>query len=397
MRRVTESPELLRRSRWRPSRWRKPAQDVERFVEGNAVQLFTDCGEVFDVMLGAIEGAKVAIWFEMYWFESKGIGQVFLEALGRAADRGVQVRLLVDAFGSFGADRSAFERLRQRGASVAEFHPLHPFQRRARLGRLTVRNHRKLVLMDFRRAFVGGLNIADQWLPRSQGGEGWRDDVVRVEGPVVLELARSFAESWREACDEPIELPQVRIERVGHMPAAVLAHTRSKAKRQTLRAYIHRLRRAEKQILIANAYFLPNLRIRAALVNALRRGVDVRIMLPGRSDVELVRYASRAVWGRLLRQGARIFEWQPSMMHSKTAVIDGEWVTTGSFNLDYVSIRNNRELNVSILDPAFAEIVREAFYRDLEQCSEVDLMEFKARSWGQRVIERVAYGLLTWI
>jgi cardiolipin synthase len=374
-----------------------PTSGVEAFVDGNLAELLRDGAEAFPSMLRAIEAAEQVVWMEMYWFDSDQIGQRFFAALVDASTRGVAVRLMVDAFGSYSTDSACFQRLRAAGAQVVEFHPLRPFQRRVRLDRLTVRNHRKLLVVDFRQAFIGGINVADAWLPVEEGGQGWRDDVVRVRGPVVSGLTESFAASWLEACGQTLGIPTEATQQIGKMKAAVLSQAHYSEKLGALQAYLTRLWQARDQILIANAYFIPNSRIRRALVMAARRGVDVKIMLPAKSDVPLVRHASRAAWGSLLRHGARIYEWQPSMLHSKTAVIDRQWTTIGSLNLDYMSLRNNRELNLSVLDDDFAAVVAASFDRDLASCREVDASEFQFRSLGERLLERVLYWFRWWL
>ncbi len=382
---------------WQSGRLASRARGAERFVGGNEVELLTDGGDVFAKMLAGIDAAERLVWLEMYWFASDQTGQLFFDALLRAQDRGVAVRVMYDAFGSFATDQQCFARLRAAGAQVVEYNPLRPFAHRAQLLKLTRRNHRKLLIVDCQVAFVGGMNLADQWQPQALGGEGWRDDVARVRGPVVGRLCESFARSWGEVTGERMALPHAEPVGTGGIPIAVLDQANFAKRRSVLAAYLLRLREARQEILIANAYFVPNRRIRAALVAALRRGVEVTIMLPGISDVPLIRHASRAVWGRLLRHGARIHEWQPSVLHSKTAVIDRRWTTIGSFNLDYVSILNNRELNLSILDEPFACIVADAFDRDLSHCIEVDAYDFQFRSLGERVAERVLYWFRAWL
>jgi len=377
-------------------RWRRSHEaPVENFVGGNRVELMTVGDLIFEHMLADIEAARRSVWFEMYWFASDRIGCRFIDALERAARRGVEVRLVVDAVGSFGTNGLAFERLRSAGAQFVWYNPIRPFQRA--IARWTVRNHRKLLIVDGMLAFTGGLNIADAWLPYDDGGKAWRDDVVRVQGPVVRELCASFCNTWEAATDEQLVLPAPGVAHPDSVSVAVIAQEQRLEKRQALAAYLHRLRSASQSILIANAYFLPNLRIRHALVAALRRGVQLHIMVPARSDIELVRHASRGVWAKLLYNGARIYEWQPSMLHSKTAVIDSRWVTVGSFNLDYISIRSNRELNVSILDQAFAQRVEASFFADRQHCTEVDPHDFRFRSLGARLGERVAYWFRAWL
>jgi cardiolipin synthase len=287
--------------------------------------------------------------------------------------------------------------LRSAGAHVVEFNPLSPLQVRFRLQRLSARNHRKLLLIDGEAAFLGGINIAEQWLPREKGGVEWKDDAVRVRGPVVKQLRRQFIESWAEGSGETLTDLELEPEVVGSLPVAVIAQRGRFHRRHAVRAYVARLRAARTSVYISNAYFLPNLRIRRALARAARRGVDVRIILPARSDVPLIRLASRGIWAPLLAAGVRIYEWQPTILHTKTAIIDQEWVTVGSFNLDYISLRTNRELNVAILDREFACGIEAQFFEDLLQCKEIDEQSHRSRPLGLRMIERVLYWARSWL
>lgn len=388
----------LRRTlgRLRPRRRLSPS-GVERFVGGNAVELVTDSGRGLEIMLEAVKRARQSIRLEMYWMDSDRIGQRFFDALRVAAERGVVVYVMYDALGSFATEGSRFDELRQSGAKVLEFNPLRPIHLRARMTRLTVRNHRKLLVVDGAIAFIGGLNIADEWVPTPEGGGGWRDDLACVRGPVLADLCESFADSWLDESGERVEMPSPSLVERGEMQAAVLAQAAHAEKRQALEAYVQRIWQAREQVWIANAYFIPNSRLRRALAHAARRGVDVRIMLPGRSDVGAVRLASRATWKRLLSAGVRIYEYLPTMLHQKTAVIDHQWTTLGSFNLDAISIRNNRELNLSVLDETFAALVSEAFTADLEHCSEVHIHEFQRRPLSDKVAERGLYWFRRWL
>lgn len=391
--------EQLRKLRWLPKR------PVETWVGGNTVQLFTHGDVAFEHMLQAIEGAQRRVWLEMYWFAADTVGLRFFQALGAAARRGVEVALLYDGWGSFGTPRTHFEQLRRTGALVAEFNPISPLEQRFRLGSLTRRNHRKLLIVDGQMAFTGGQNIADEWTATIHR-QRWKDEVVRVEGPVVPTLEASFLESWREAPSDGSDTaasPQaprgdpVWPELREGVNVAVLTQAGVRQRRGALRAYLQRLRGADRSIDIANAYFLPNPALVRGLISAAKRGVDVRIILAGKSDVPLVTFASRAVWGRLLRAGVRLYEWRQSVLHSKIAVVDGSWVTLGSFNLDYVSLRRNRELNLAIDDANFAAIATVEFEAMLRVCEQVQGETFRKRSIATRLLERLAYSLRTWL
>jgi len=372
----------------------------EHFVEGNQLRLLRNGSAAYPEMLAAIAMAEQQILLEMYWFGSDVIGQKFAAALSAAAKRGVEVAIIFDAVGSVGASAEMFADLSRASAQVIEYNPIAPWKRRFRLSRLTRRDHRKILVIDGKTGFTGGINIADYWLPLDDGGAGWRDDMVRIDGPAVAGLHDCFARVWERLRGRTLRLtaalahpPQTSSRRGYGSAVRVLGQRFLPTQREISRAYLHYLRRAERRIFIANSYFVPDRRVLRALARAARRGVDVRIIVPGQSDVDIVRHASRAVWGRLLRAGVRIFEWDESVLHAKTAVVDGLWSTIGTFNFDYMSLRMNLEVNVSVLDARFAGRLEASFLEDLELCREVSLVAFRFRPLGQRLLEYLAYRL----
>lgn len=371
------------------------------FVEGNQLRLLRNGSAAYPEMLAAIAQAQEQILLEMYWFGSDTIGQKFAAALAEAAQRGVEVAVIFDAVGSVGASDEMFAELTRAGAQVLEYNPIAPWKRRFRLSRLTRRDHRKILVIDGKTGFTGGINIADYWLSLDEGGAGWRDDMVRIDGPAVAGLSDCFARVWgrlrgRKLCvPEALRTPPPPASSRRPPPPAVrvLGQRFIRTQREISRAYLHYLRGAKERIFIANSYFVPDGRVLRALARAARRGVDVRIIVPGQSDVDIVRHASRAVWGRLLRAGVRIFEWEESVLHAKTAVVDGVWSTIGTFNFDYMSLRMNLEVNVSVLDARFAQRLESSFLEDFALCREVLLVDFRFRPLGQRLLEYLAYRL----
>jgi cardiolipin synthase A/B len=374
---------------------------AEHFVEGNQLRLLRNGSAAYPEMLSAIASAEQQILLEMYWFGSDVIGQKFAAALRAAAERGIEVSIIFDAVGSVGASAEMFAELERAGAQVIEYNPIAPWKRRFRLSRLTRRDHRKILVIDGKTGFTGGINIADYWLPLDEGGAGWRDDMVRIDGPAVAGLSDCFARVWARLGGRKLLLTEALLQppvmersRRIRLPAVrVLGQRFLRTQREISRAYLHYLRRAERRIFIANSYFVPDRRVLRALGQAARRGVDVRIIVPGQSDVDIVRHASRAVWGRLLRAGVRIFEWDESVLHAKTATVDGMWSTIGTFNFDYMSLRMNLEVNVSVLDARFAGRLEASFLTDFEVCREVLLADFRFRPLGQRLLEYIAYRL----
>jgi cardiolipin synthase len=385
-------------------RWRR-RKPTETWVGGNHVHLMTAGDVAFTRMLEVIDAAQRSVWLEMYWFAADQVGLRFFRALTAALERGVQVVVLYDAWGSFATPRQFFEDLRSKGAVVGEFNPISLLQQKFRLASLTRRNHRKLLIVDGRVAFTGGQNIADQW-NTLENGELWRDEVVEVCGPVVRVLEEAFLDSWSVQRDlgqrkyiEPLALPPVHPPQAlpEGVNVAVLTQSGLRQKRFALRAYLQRLRAATRSIRIANAYFVPNPAIVRSLTEAAKRGVDVTIIVAGKSDVPLVAVASRAVWLKLLRAGIRLFEWRKSVLHSKLAIVDDVWVTAGSFNLDYLSLRRNRELNLAIENPEFARTVNGEFESMVRASEEVVLEQFQRRSRALRFLERTVYAFRTWL
>jgi cardiolipin synthase A/B len=365
----------------------------ERFVSGNSVSLLRDGAQAYPSMLEAIAAAKRQVLFEMYWFDSDRVGRRFAQALIDAAARGVEVALLYDSLGSWEANREMFAEIERAGVHVIEYNPIAPWKHRFRIDRMTRRDHRKIVIVDGRVGFTGGINLANPWLPEGDERAPWRDDMIRVEGPCVAAMIECFLVTWRDEGGRNLEnLEPVETCDEGELKVRVLGENFKRHRREILHAYLSNIYRAQRRVFITNAYFVPDLAVVRALKRAARRGVDVRVLLPSESDVPIVKHASRAMWGGLMKSGVRLFEWLPSILHSKSAVIDGRWSTIGSFNLDYQSLRNNLEINVAVLDEAFGAVMEASFERDLEQSREIDAHEFRFRPLGHRLLELVLYG-----
>jgi cardiolipin synthase A/B len=370
-----------------------------RFVPGNQVRLLKDGREAFPAMLEAIEQAQRQILLEMYWFGSDRVGRRFADALIRARRRGVEVGVIYDSVGSITADPAMFNELEQQGIALLEYHPVAPWRRRFKFSftRLSHRDHRKILVIDGNIGFTGGINLADQWAPREEEGGDWRDDMMRIEGPAVEGLSRCFHRVWRRHRLAPLARLEAAppLDRGAEklLPVRILGERYFRHRHEIARDYASRLYAAKERAFIANSYFVPDGSIRRALVRAARRGVDVRVIVPAHSDVEAVKFAGRAQYARLLAAGVRIYEWQDGMFHSKTAVIDGRWCTTGTFNFDYMSLRQNLEVNASVLDVALAAQVEQAFREDLLRAREIEMAEVQFRSLSDRLLESTFYRL----
>lgn len=370
-------------------------------VGGNDVRLLRNGENCFPAMLEAIEGARREILLDMYWFASDRTGRTFADALSRKARDGVRVLVIYDSLGSIGVDTNMFDAMVKDGCEVHEYNPLAPWRRQYRFGRARHRDHRKILVVDGRIGFTGGLNIGDQWAPQDAGGQEWRDEMVRIEGPAALALRETFYVSWRGLGKEPNLGPPVELGSLRPPPPSaekapvgpVVIHANATwGERRTIRlAYLKAIRSASKTIYIANSYFVPDRVIRMALMDAKRRGVDVRVVLPGVSDVPAVYWAARNLYTRFLKAGVRIFEWQRTVFHSKYAVIDGHWCTVGTYNLDYLSWRWNLEVNVAITDDTLGATMNEYFADDLAHCVEVKLEAFRTRPIYERFAEKFFY------
>lgn len=357
--------------------------DPKEAVLGNAVELLVGGDEAYPRMLQAIASASRCVWLEVYEFRDDAIGQQFCDALVARARAGIDVRVLVDAFGAALSTGTLLDRLKAGGVKVLATFELRPW---ARAWRWFRRDHRKLLVVDGRIAFTGGLNIGLSYAGRQHGGAGWKDLQCQVRGPAVAPLARLFARLWRRNGGEPINEPP-RCPVAGEDVIRVLANHISHSRKEIRHAYQFAIRHARRNILIANAYFLPGHRMLRALVRAARRGVEVTVILPGQSDHPVFQLASRARYRRLLDCGARIFETRGVMLHAKAAVIDGLWTTVGSCNLETWSLHRNLELNVAVLGTRMAGIVEGHLRNLLTECDEVTLEDVRRWPLGLRLLQ----------
>jgi cardiolipin synthase len=368
---------------------------VDLDVPGERITLLRDGAEAIPAMLKAIRAARHEVVLEMYWLDSSVVGKAFVDALTGSARAGAAVYVLYDAIGSLGVDPALYTDLLAAGAQVLEFNPIAPWRQRFRAGWVSQRDHRKMLVVDERVAFVGGLNLGLQWLCLAEGGGGWRDDVAMVVGPTAARVRALFFETWAKQggeCPKHLrvftsrERAAAAREELGisnmsrrHPVVAVLGHDAWGARWAIRRAYLSRIRNSERRVLIANSYFVPDARVKRALKYAARRGVEVRVIVPGVSDVPAVKYATEWLYTELMTAGIHVHEWTPGILHSKTLLVDN-WATTGSYNLDYRSFRYNLEANLASTDPSFVASVEDSMRKDLaESTREIDLATWKKR------------------
>jgi cardiolipin synthase A/B len=352
---------------------------------GNRFELLDDGGQFFARMLAAIEAASGYVLLEMYLVNSGAVAAGFIAAFARAAARGVRVCLVLDGFGALGLSRADRRRLQAAGVELRFFNPLRLANRLHNLQR----DHRKLLLTDGRVAFVGGAGLTDEFVSGARGGP-WRELMVQIEGPVVADWQHAFARIWRrcgpalDIADPAPCLPQ------GSGAAGRLSLSEAREHSVLAKGVLRRLDSARSRAWIMSAYFVPSRRFRKALRRAARRGVDVRLLLPGaRTDHPWVRQAARRFYGKMLRAGVKIFEYQPRMLHAKMILCD-DWLSIGSSNLDRWSFRWNLEANQEIADPGVAGRAAALFSADFAVSREVSRRLWRQRAWLDRLRESIA-------
>jgi len=358
-------------------------------VGGDRVRLLRDGVVALPAMLEAIRGAEREVLLEMYWLGDDAVGRAFRDALTERAYRGVKVRVVYDAVGSYGLPLSFFNPLRAAGGQVEVFHPLGRLLPALRLWEVDQRDHRKLLVVDEQVGFTGGINLTKHWAPLLEGGEAWRDDMIAVQGMAALELRTLFYRTWRHVRRDPLPKDLLPLRKSRRRQVTVLTTQRSRS-RSIHAEYVSRINRATRSIDICNAYFLPDRKVQSALFRAATRGVDVRVMVPARGDVPVVQLAQEALYERLLLAGIRVYVLPGPMMHAKTAIIDATFVTIGSYNLDERSRLRNLELNIAVEDASFGAHVKSFFERDITRAAALDLGTWRQRAWLKRSVERAA-------
>ena len=344
-----------------------------------------DMPEMLDIIFRDVEHARERIDIECYIFASDRFGSRFADALCQARERKVRTRVLYDPLGSQKSEETFFESMCARGV---EFRPYRPMWTALGSGRLAPRDHSRIFLVDDV-AVTGGAAWAKQWAPKEHGGDGWHDINIRIEGPVIADFAELFEQRWREAegkggaphdYDTTNRYPDLRM--VGDTPR--------KDDSLVYDEHVARIASARSRIWMANAYFLPPAQMMRELYQAAARGVDVRILLPGESDLPIIRRASRNEYASWIDGGMKIYEYQHVVMHSKYAVIDDDWCTVGTFNANTTSLGAANELNVFVFRPDFVERCASQFEKDLAQAKLVTMEQAKDRSFLDQFLDQAA-------
>ncbi len=384
------------------TRWRRTAGRLLRLggeSSGNEMVLFTDGDDAFRTMLQAISSASTRVWLETYIFEPDTLGLKVLSALEGAARRGCDVRLLVDDLGSGALKDEHLAPLQAAGGFVCRFNParwsmLFPGSARMSLRRqlpLSLRDHRKVLIVDDQHGFCGGMNVSEDYAGTTFGNGRFRDTHVLVSGPAVSDLAAIFRASWQHTAGDvlgPTPRPPP-LELGSHVQ--ILGSDRFLGRRRIQRALAVAIARAQKTIFLTTPYFIPPASVLSALRRAARRGVDVRILTAGVSDVPIAARAARHLYGTLLEMGVRVYELHGRTLHAKTAVVDAFYAHVGSFNLDRWSYDRNLEVVCMTMDPGVGADLDAVFHQDLAASLEVDL-----DTWRRRGLFDRAMGFISW-
>ncbi|MBA2675001.1 phospholipase D-like domain-containing protein [Ramlibacter sp.] len=358
-------------------------------LEGNETAELINGDAIFPAMLAAIRGARHSVLFETFIYWSGEIGDEFAQALSERARAGVRVHVLLDWVGSAKMDGELVGQMRGAGVEVEKYHPLRWYN----LVRLNNRTHRKLLVVDGRVGFTGGVGIAQNWTGHAQDPGHWRDSHFRVEGPVVAQMQSVMLDNWVKTTGRVLHGAEYfpPLEAAGEQKAQMFSSSPSGGSESMEMMYLLAITAARSSLDIASAYFVPDGITRRTLLAAARRGVRVRVIVPGKhTDEKTVRHASRGLWGELLRAGVQIHEYQPTMFHCKMMIVDGFMTSVGSTNFDVRSFRLNDEANLNIYDTGFAERMTRVFEADLQRARAVTLQAWEARSWPEKIEERAA-------
>ncbi len=357
-------------------------------IGGNAVTALNNGDEIFPAMLAAIDSARVSITFETYIYWSGEAGDRFSQALQRKAREGVRVHVLVDWAGAIKMEQATIGAMADAGVEVEQYRPLTWY----RLDRMNSRTHRKLLVVDGRVGFTGGVGIADVWDGHAQDPDHWRDMHFRVQGPVVAQLQAAFLDNWIQTTGAVLNGPAYfpRLAARGTVDAHVFTSSPDGGSDSMRLMYLMAITSAARTVDLASAYFVPDELTVEAIIAARTRGVAVRVLVPGpHIDSELVEISSKRIWGDLLAAGVEISVYQPTMLHTKMLIVDGFMTSVGSTNFDVRSFELNDEASINLYDAAFAEAMTATFERDWADGDPYTLEMWQDRPWTERLAETV--------
>jgi len=357
-------------------------------VPGNRVEFLLNGEEIFPALIESIQSAHKTITYAQYFYEDGPVSRDIANALSERGLAGVGVNVLLDAFGALGIPGEYVDMMRRAGCHVEFFRPLGPLA----WHRANNRNHRRILVVDGRVGWTGGSGVSRKWMGNGRVEDHWREDDVRVEGPIVEYLQRAFADNWLEATGIVLggDAYFPRLPVAGTVHAQIIRSSPAGGSAAMYTAFLLAMSAARRSIYITNPYLVLDDRMSEALLIAVRRGVKVVVLTPGAIDHNLVRQASRGKWGKMLKGGVQIYEYLPALLHAKMMVIDGVWATVGSTNLDNRSFALNDELNLVVYDAPTAQRLEAIIKEDLGYSRLVDYRHWRARSLIDRFMELLA-------
>ena len=375
-------------------------------TKGNKVTLLGDGQAAYAAMFKAIQSARDHINLETYIIDDDDVGRKFSDLLLKKRAEGVQVNLIYDSVGSFNNPASFFKRLTDGGIKVVEFNPINPLKARGNW-LLAHPDHRKILIVDGKIAITGGINISSVYSSRLSGGRviekgkplPWRDTDIQIEGPAVAEFQKLFLDTWSKQNGPKLSGGNYypRAKEDGNALVRVVGSIPGSDNRIMFIVYVAAITFAEHSIHLTNAYFIPDDQILKAFMDAARRGVDVKIILPGTTDSAVALYAAQYNYSGLLEAGVKIYERRNALLHAKTAVIDGVWSTVGSTNMDYWSLLSNDEANAVVLNRDFAAEMEKTFTKDIVESHQIKVEEWKERPLFWKIREWFAHLFIRWL
>ena len=380
----------------------------EPLTTGNRVSVLIDGPQTYSAIEAALRAAHHDIHIETFIFGAGDVGQRFSDLLARKRAEGVEVRVLYDSLGSRETPRDFFEKLRQQNIEVREFRPMNPVKT-PEVWKLQNRDHRKIIVVDGRIGFTGGINIdstyesASTSRPGPERGlkDGWRDTHIEIDGPAVSQLQTLFVESWQQAGERTEFAPHERyfpqIKPAGDTLVTIVANDSESDDRSLYATYLAAFTHSTKRLWITHAYFAPNEELLAAMINAAQRGVDVRLIVPSFTDSRIVLKGTQATFTRLLKSGVQIYELKDALLHAKSVVVDSAVTIVGSSNLDMRSFLHNDEVNAIVISRDTARRMEEVFQRDQQAARPVELKAWEHRSLWQRTKEFFVHMFSYWI
>ncbi|MGK0189218.1 MAG: cardiolipin synthase [Verrucomicrobiales bacterium] len=360
----------------------------ESRIEGNDVTLLKNGDEIFPAMLSAISGAAETICFETFVYWSGDIAQEFASALEERAKAGVKVHVILDWHGAKKMSQNLTREMKAAGVEVEYYRPLRWFN----LRRTNYRTHRKLLVVDGKIGFAGGVGVADEWNGHAQDADHWRDNHYRFEGPIVREMLTTFFKNWERCQHEvPNEKDRRYYPELSHVGNDITSAVRSAPYENDFdlfKLFMDSADSTEERLWIATAYFIPGKKLVRALREAARRGVSVKILMcGGHIDKKIVRMASRSIWGNLLESGIQLFEYQPTLLHVKMLIVDDAYVSVGSANVDARSCYLNDEFNINLYGRHFTKQHEDVFNDDLQKSREITMDDWESRSWWTKITD----------